>query len=72
MEWISVEDRLPPEMTYELWRLHYDHGGALVLFMNDLQQVDVGFLYNGIWQDGDNECWCDDITHWMPLPEPPK
>lgn len=72
--WISVKDRLPPEMTHELWQL--DESPAHVMFCNDLGTF-VGFLYNGTWQDGDlatamkNGCWVDDVTHWMPLPPRP-
>lgn len=57
-EWISVEDRLP-EMYEDV--LCYADGHS--------------FYVDFICSDGK---WCDDesytnrVTHWMPLPEPPK
>jgi hypothetical protein len=69
MNWISVEDRLPEGCNVGL---------------NKLFIVAVGlpertlFTYYA-WFDG-NEFYCSDfggninslVTHWMPLPEPPK
>lgn len=57
-EWINVNDKLPP--TYED-----------VLCYADGHSFYVDFICS----DG---MWCDDevrnnkITHWMPLPEPPR
>lgn len=73
MEWISVEDRLPEDDT-----------NVLVLFNGEIK---IGFMtwehptYEETWEsykywdesyhDGQGwEHW--EITHWMPLPEPPK
>lgn len=74
--WISVEDRLPDDgctylvvvkLKYEWeteWEYHVDAGTRV--FCN-------GYI-DGIWDtandwDEGQECH---ITHWMPLPEPPK
>ena len=60
--WISVEERLP----------HYlDH----VLCVNKYGIQMVGYLTD--YKEGGFRCEsgmdsCDYITHWMPLPEPPK
>ena len=59
-EWISVDDRLPPADT------------AVLLFAR--WYVEIG------WYDGNNDEWKTGITtfdncgvtHWMPLPQPPK
>lgn len=72
-KWISVEDRLPEE-----------DGKYLVLNesgnMFDTEYSDYsGFGYWRMYYDPDplalaGSEWyeLDDITHWMPLPEPPK
>lgn len=66
MEWISVEDRFPDE----------EDKYYLILINNWI--VRVGMYFNGAW----NVCTgvyvtdilrpCYSVTHWMPLPEPPK
>ena len=67
-EWISVEDRLPERASGEL-------GSALA--------YSPGY---GIWIESHHPTWWNrndergrgrlhdgpHITHWMPLPEPPK
>ena len=65
MEWISVEDRLPEPMQ------------EVLVFDGD----DLVFVRLWSWDDGESH-WYDsygaidscgsNITHWMPLPEPPK
>lgn len=69
-EWISVEDRLPPrdEMIIDC------SDQALMFAESDklYPQYYTGY-YNfktRCW--GSNEKICDKITHWMPLPLPPK
>lgn len=60
MNWISVKERLPQdEESVLVWG--------------------CGFIEIG-WYDASDKCWCtddfdyddDQVTHWMPLPEPPK
>ncbi len=55
-EWISVEDRLPEKQT-----------AVLVCFDNDCISTDF-IASSGMWYDH----WHKTITHWMPLPTPPK
>ena len=55
-EWISVKDRLPEEDT---WVLVYAKQG---FYMN----LKVDYIYHGEWFNSLL------VTHWMPLPEPPK
>jgi len=68
MEWISVKDILPKNgqvfLTYcssaeRDWEV-------CVCKMIDGKICDMG---NDIWNE-DYTFW--DVTHWMPLPEPPK
>lgn len=58
-EWISVNDRLPVECTRVLVYMNL-RPGAYTL-------CDTDRLVNGRWVR-----WGDYVTHWMPLPEPPK
>ena len=59
MEWISVKDRLPEKHTFNL--VYSDETGIDVIY----------FGYRGIFQN-DYADEVKGITHWMPLPEPPK
>lgn len=60
MKWISVKDRLPKE---DGWYLVYTRyiivPPRVVQYKKDAEYPFIGFYQN-------------DITHWMPLPEPPK
>jgi hypothetical protein len=64
-KWISVEENLPPKDYYDF-----------VLAWDSFQKCVVIAHYSHRY-----ECWEDErtlkqypnkITHWMPLPEPPK
>jgi hypothetical protein len=66
MEWIRCSERMPPD-------------GVEVLFVAFGQDVEVGRHYHQEWTDlrtdSQNEAITFDdqcVTHWMPLPEPPK
>lgn len=64
-DWISVKDRLP-----DIWE-------SVLVFNIDLpEEILLAHLSElGIWHcscncfDGSSP---DNVTHWMPLPEPPK
>lgn len=66
--WISVEDELPPKES------EYDDNSIVVL------ATDGNGVYKGLYRSGEYlsgwftcDLWAlDDITHWMPLPQPPK
>ena len=55
-EWISVKDRLPEEKTR-----------VLVFVTHSSIKIDTDRIVGRIWVR-----WNGHITHWMPLPEPPK
>ena len=59
-EWISVEDRLPKDNV------------PVIVYKNKYSEVygnmETAYIHNGIWRGSIGEA----ITHWMPLPEPPK
>lgn len=57
-EWISVEDRLPSEGKSYLF---YSAGMNIILYYQSPEY----FFYNEYQ-------WRSPVTHWMPLPNPPK
>lgn len=63
--WISVKDRLPEEETeYLCWFGDYPMGAfVMVCRWNKIR--------GAFWCYSDNAKWAF-VTHWMPLPEPPK
>lgn len=71
-EWISVEERLPEcENVAETEAL---------LFITRAGMVEAGYFGRGsVWRDvyfrhyRNSVGWdVSDVTHWMPMPEPPK
>ena len=66
MEWISVKDRLPENKT----------GNPHELTDDVLVYIKEGVVGICEYYPKDNKWFFDDIefevTHWMPLPEPPK
>ena len=63
-EWISVKDRLPEDRGYYLvaYRDKYNESTSITLDM---------YVICGAGEWWANE-FTHNITHWMPIPEPPK
>ena len=62
-KWISVEDRLPEKQGYYL--VYTEEDGVFSAEYNPKRE-------RCPWTD-ESEGYCDfPVTHWMPLPEPPK
>ena len=63
-DWISVNDRMP------------DNGQDVLVYIDDKEESRItGCNYdNGVWYDCVMNCEIviPNITHWMPIPEPPK
>ena len=60
-EWISVTERLP------------EKGEESVLIALRWGEVDIGWCEDSRWRsEFVNEYEDGEVTHWMPLPEPPK
>lgn len=57
-KWISAKDRLPEEDVRVL---------VYLKSTRSYTKIDTDRLLDGIWVR-----WGKDVTHWMPLPEPPK
>ena len=78
-EWISVEDRLPKTGRWYLINSkcnspHQPNVVTMAFFDNDdLASGDTVWLtHNDDYRsDNINSEW-DNVTHWMPLPEPPE
>lgn len=57
-EWISVKDMLPKN-------------DEIVIICTDKNFIYAGELIGDTWFL-DNDSWTATVTHWMPLPQPPK
>ncbi len=68
MEWISVKDRLPKNKQRILMY-------CIREFVND-EPIVIGHYQTGDYENFISTCFVEDemsdITHWMPLPEPPN
>lgn len=71
-EWIVVEDRLPPQDVY-VFIVRYDSRPNV-----HMQSVEIASRFGNMWFDGKDGSEVTEkgkygrVTHWMPLPEPPK
>jgi len=75
MEWIDVNEKLPE--CYHQHRLDYASG--YLLGYTKYNEVEITQFWNYHKDDGtyeyfwENSDWEPEyITHWMPLPQPPK
>ena len=79
-KWISVDDRLPEEDgSYLVTTNSFGDRQSVKLrwFAKDGENVDAYDLagQKDVWYLYDIECGyvpIDSVTHWMPLPDPPK
>lgn len=62
-QWISVKDRLP-----QLGERVLCSDGTTVF---EQYRVEPSCVF-GIWDRGGMKSMMQNVTHWMPLPEPPK
>lgn len=62
-EWIGVKDRLPPLGE----RVLCSDGTAVF----EQYRVELSAVY-GIWERSGMKSPMQNVTHWMPLPEPPE
>ena len=70
-EWISVDDRLPDACGFACLLCGENSFGQIRVFEGFTGYMERGKLeWHSNLKDIDIDVWT--ITHWMPLPEPPK
>ena len=70
-EWISVEDRLPDSCGFPCILCGENSFGQIRMFEGFTGYMERGkFEWHSNQKDVDIDLW--KITHWMPLPQPPK
>ena len=73
--WISVEDRLPEDSELVLfwWKPIDENKHAESHILGSLSFYgELNTLKKTVWANGRYYDLKTHITHWMPLPEPPK
>ena len=68
-KWIRVEDELPENGIPVLVAVSYMHGEVCVAERLDVLEEGSGCFYR---TDDEGSNLDGDVTHWMPLPEPPE
>ncbi len=79
-DWISVKDRLPEKkdsylVVEDLFGDKIEKICGFTKNLSDVSFVDFDGNTNPGWYDYDSEYGyfeVQNVTHWMPLPEPPK
>ena len=76
--WISVKDRLPRHLQSVLFLYSDDCGIELLTGWYDQDNKEWVCAIVGFFRDISEKAYDDshfkkkNVTHWMPLPEPPK
>lgn len=76
-EWISVDDGLP-DCEFELFETGDYVSNVVMVHSSNTFGFNIGFGHvneGGVWSvyDGEHDFMnVVNVTHWMPLPEPPK
>ena len=65
-EWISVKDRLPEESGTYLAYTEY------IIYVLKYSAIHKLFNVYDSFEEETAQKLCINVTHWMPLPEPPK
>ncbi len=67
--WIPVEERLPEYGVRVLETDMYEEDDCTGIWTREEDKDDA----DGCWHD-EHDWWhaLDEVTHWMPLPEPPE
>ena len=70
-EWISVDDRMPDSCGFPCLLCVENSFGQMRVFEGFTGYMERGkFEWHSNQKDIDIDVWT--ITHWMPLPQPPK
>lgn len=74
MQWISVKERLPSRkkfkevLTFEYIKCSKTKKKIPIIRVELAEDIYMDLKKEVCWSEGDGE----NITHWMPLPEPPE
>lgn len=72
--WISVDDDMPKETYLPLFDSNYSNYVfgycKRQKILTIARTINKKWIYKNIW--GSKEKMQEDVTYWMPLPEPPK
>jgi Protein of unknown function (DUF551) len=74
-EWISVKDRLPEDGQDILYVVRDRGSEPYVMRGSRAYEAGTGYWWcdeDGEFDESGNEPGFSTVTHWMPLPEPPK
>lgn len=71
-KWISVYDRLPESLSDIIEISNYVLTAVTVKELDGEKVLHIGYRCNGKWMFAENLREDCIVTHWMPLPEPPK
>lgn len=78
VKWIPVTERLPEEMDWSCggWSAEIRPSDDVLVWLSDEKRRSVAWYshtYNEWTTVDENTVYCfEEVTHWMPLPEPPK
>ena len=67
-DWISVKDRLPEKEGVYIGFIQYNSACSWVTPVRYIKQPSGKYWWWWIFE----KSYTDYLTHWMPLPEPPK
>jgi hypothetical protein len=74
-EWISVKDRLPPITGYVdggtdrvLVKIDADYAPSILIASGEWWEEGFSWYFDGRPYDKERS----EVTHWMPLPDPPE
>lgn len=67
--WIDVKDRFPERLTHIIGLMK--DGEIYIVSQCEWNDECTDWHYIPQDENGSSECF-DNLTHWMPLPEPPK
>lgn len=65
-QWVSVKDRLPEEQK------------EVLIYLPEYDSVEIAALFTipsmnlREWEQNENAYMLDEVSYWMPLPEPPE
>lgn len=84
-KWISVGEKLPeehesifykllgtPKWSNSMWKQESEKVLVYVSFPDGTGVVTTGCLHNSDWMTTISKALPQTVTHWMPLPKPPK